>query len=329
MGEVYLAEHQLLKRPCVVNLIDLTRPAIGNLARFQREVHATAKLSHPDGRDFRLRPHARRYVLLRDGVPARHESRGELVERFGPLPAERVIYLMRQACDALSEAHASGLIHRDIKPANIFAAQRGGIYDVAKLLDFGLVKPLIEEEPVHLTAEGAIAGSPLFMSPEQAVGDAHPDARSDIYSLGAVGYFLLTGQPPFVSDKPIKVMFAHASEPVVPPSVLVPEIPADLEAELILHCLAKKPAERFQSAAELRRLAACEAAGRWNRAWPPSGGSGNSSPSRHPSETGSQAASLGPVARSGDPGSRTKLGYNVSFSKVRCPLDHFSQRPRP
>jgi len=266
MGEVYLAEHQLLKRPCVVKLIRPDKAGNPrNLARFQREVRATAKLSHwntVEIFDYGCTADGTFYYVM-EYLPGM--SLGEIVERFGPMPAERVIYLLEQSCDALSEAHAVGLIHRDIKPANIFAAQRGGVYDVAKLLDFGLVKPLVEEEPIGLTADGAIAGSPLFMSPEQALGDAQPDARSDIYSLGAVGYFLLTGKPPFQSDKPIKVMFAHAHDPVVPPSVHRPDIPTDLE-QVILRCLAKSPTDRFATAADLRAaLRGCSSAGGWNR----------------------------------------------------------------
>jgi serine/threonine protein kinase len=192
-------------------------------------------------------------------------SLGELVGRYGPMPAERVIYLLRQACDALREAHAMGLVHRDIKPGNVFAAVRGGVYDVVKLLDFGLVKPLTEEQPVHLTTEGAITGSPLFMSPEQAVGEPSPDARSDIYSLGAVGYYLLTGRPPFEGNKPIKVMIAHAHAEVVPPSRHCPDVPADLE-QVILRCLAKSPGDRYPSASALcKALTACEAAEGWSR----------------------------------------------------------------
>ena len=267
MGEVYLAEHQLLKRPCVVKLI---RPdKTGNprvLARFQREVRATAKLSHwntVEIYDYGCTAEGTFYYVM-EYLPGM--SLGELVGRFGPLPPERVIYLLRQACDALGEAHAAGLIHRDIKPGNIFVAERGGVYDVAKLLDFGLVKPLWDEEdePGHLTAEGTITGSPLFMSPEQALGEAKPDGRSDIYSLGAVGYYLLTGHPPFEGDKPLKVLFAHAHEPVVPPSSLRPAVPADLE-RVILRCLAKNPADRFPDAASLEAaLSACESSARWN-----------------------------------------------------------------
>lgn len=266
MGEVYLAEHQLLKRPCVVKLIRPDKAGNPtNLARFQREVRATAKLSHwntVEIFDYGCTAEGTFFYVM-EYLPGM--SLGEVVERFGPMPPERAIYLLTQVCDALNEAHAVGLIHRDIKPGNIFSAQRGGVYDVAKLLDFGLVKPVIEDEPIHLTAEGSIAGSPLFMSPEQAMGDTHPDARSDIYSLGAVAYFLLTGRPPFTSDKPIKVLFAHAHDPVVPPSTLRPGIPDDLE-RVILRCLAKSPEERFQTAASLHEaLAACEAAGRWDR----------------------------------------------------------------
>jgi eukaryotic-like serine/threonine-protein kinase len=266
MGEVYLAEHQLLKRPCVVKLIRPDKagdPRV--LARFQREVRATARLSHwntVEIFDYGSTSDGTFYYVM-EYLPGM--SLAELVDRFGPLPPERVIHLLRQACGALSEAHAAGLIHRDIKPGNIFAAQRGGVYDVAKLLDFGLVKPVIEDEPIHLTTEGAITGSPLFMSPEQATGDGTPDARSDIYALGAVAYYLLTGRPPFVSDKPLKVLIAHAHEPVVPPSQLRPEIPADLE-QVVLRCLAKPPDERFQDAAALERaLAECDDADRWTR----------------------------------------------------------------
>jgi serine/threonine-protein kinase len=266
MGEVYLAEHQLLKRPCVVKLIRPDRAGDPrNLARFQREVRATAKLSHwntVEIFDYGRTADGTFYYVM-EFLPGM--SLGEIVERFGPLPPERVIHLLRQACDALAEAHGVGLVHRDIKPGNIFAAKRGGIYDVAKLLDFGLVKPLMEKEPIHLTAEGTITGSPLFMSPEQALGEINPDGRSDIYSLGAVGYYLLTGHPPFEGDAPLKVIFAHAHDAVVPPANLRPDIPADLNG-VILRCLEKNPADRFQTAVELgEALAACAAAGLWSQ----------------------------------------------------------------
>jgi serine/threonine-protein kinase len=266
MGEVYLAEHQMLKRPCVVKLIRPDKnknPKI--LARFQREVRATAKLSHwntVEIFDYGCADDGTFYYVM-EYLPGM--CLGELVQRFGPMPPERVVYLLRQACDALSEAHEAGLIHRDIKPANIFAAQRGGVFDVVKILDFGLVKPFMDEEPIELTAEGSITGSPLYMSPEQATGETNPDPRSDIYSLGAVGYFLLTGRPPFTGDKPLNVLLAHVNKEVVPPSALQPEIPADLE-QLILQCLAKSPIERFQDARSLAAaLDACQCSTGWSR----------------------------------------------------------------
>jgi serine/threonine-protein kinase len=177
---------------------------------------------------------------------------GEIVEEYGPIPPARSVYLMDQVCSALNEAHGIGLVHRDIKPANIFCAYRGGVFDVAKLLDFGLAKPTLEAgAQLQLTMEGTVTGSPLYMSPEQATGDDSVDARSDIYSLGAVLYYMLTGQPPFMSDNPLKVMIAHASQEVVPPRQIKPELPIELE-EIVLRCLEKDPEHRFQDVAELQ-----------------------------------------------------------------------------
>lgn len=153
-------------------------------------------------------------------------SLAELVERDGPMQPARVIYLLSQACDALQEAHEAGLVHRDIKPANIMAAYRGGRHDVAKLLDFGLVKTLAgDEKASHLTREGTVAGSPLYMAPEQIMRSQEPDRRSDIYGLGAVGYFLLTGRPPFRGESPMEVMIAHVRDTVIPPRELALKYP--------------------------------------------------------------------------------------------------------
>lgn len=266
MGEVYLAEHRMLKRPCAVKLI---RPEqAGNprvLARFEREVQMTARLSHwntveiydygrtDDGTFF--------YVM--EFLPGL--SLEDLLERYGPLPPERVVHLLRQTCQALREAHSIGLIHRDIKPGNIFVAQRGGVYDVAKLLDFGLVKPVTEIPSDRLTMDGAVSGTPLFMSPEQSRGLTNLDARSDIYSLGAVAYMLITGHPPFERGNPLEIMIAHARDEATPPSSLQPDMPLDLE-NVILQCLAKKPEDRYQNADSLEAaLSACDAADRWTQ----------------------------------------------------------------
>ena len=253
MGEVYLAEHQLLKRPCALKLIrpdDATDPQA--LERFEREVRLTATLSHPNTVEIYDYGRAEdgTYYYVMEYLPGL--SLAELVERYGPLPPARVVYLLRQVCGALREAHAAGLIHRDIKPSNIFAARRGGMDDVAKLLDFGLVRPAATARAAHLSAEGQILGTPLFMSPEQATGGRELDERSDIYSLGAVAYYLLTGRPPFEGEDGIAVMIAHARDPVVPPSRVRAGIPEDLE-RVVLRCLAKDPAERYPDAASLER----------------------------------------------------------------------------
>lgn len=266
MGEVYLAEHQLMKRPCAIKVI---RPEKAGdpkvLARFEREVQATARLSHwntIDIFDYGRADDGTFYYVM-EYLPGMNLN--ELVRKHGPLPAGRAIYLVRQACDALQEAHDLGLVHRDIKPANIFSASRGGVCDVVKLLDFGLAKPLTGFDTAHLTAEGTITGSPLFMSPEQATGDVEPDSRSDVYSLGAVLFFLLTGKPPFEDDKPLKIMIKHAHEPPPRPSSLRADLPADLE-DVVLKCLEKASEQRFQSASELAAaLERCLDCGSWTR----------------------------------------------------------------
>jgi serine/threonine-protein kinase len=266
MGEVFLAEHQLLKRPCVIKLIKPDKAGDAKvLARFKREVRATSKLTHwntIDIFDYGSTGDGIFYYVM-EYLPGL--SLGEVVERHGTLAPARVVHILQQACDALSEAHNVGLVHRDIKPGNIFLAERGGIYDVVKLLDFGLVKPMTDEENMQLTTEGAIIGSPLYMSPEQATGRGEPDARSDIYSLGALAYFLLTGKPPFDGMTPVEVIMAHLNKEPAPPRTIVDSVPADLEA-IVMKCLAKKPEDRFQSAAELNAaLAMCQCADQWTR----------------------------------------------------------------
>jgi serine/threonine protein kinase len=265
MGEVYMAEHQLLKRECAIKLI--RHELAGNqriFARFEREVRATARLSHWNTIeifDYGRNDDGAFYYVM-EYLPGL--SFADLVERFGPMPPARVIYLLRQACEALTEAHDSGLIHRDIKPANLMAAERGGRYDVTKLLDFGLVKTLAENESIHLSQEGTVAGSPLYMAPEQVMHNQPPDRPTDIYGLGAVAYFTLTGRPPFLGQTAMEVMVAHARDPVPPLSQFRTDIPSDLEA-VVLRCLAKNPKDRYRDTASLARaLDACADAPNWS-----------------------------------------------------------------
>jgi serine/threonine-protein kinase len=264
MGEVYLAEHRLLKRPCALKLIradKLTDPR--TLHRFEREVRLTATLSHPNTIEVfdYGRTEQGTYYYVMEYLPGLNLA--ELVQRHGPLPPGRVVYLLRQVCGALREAHAAGLIHRDVKPSNIFAARRGGMDDVAKLLDFGLVLPATGPSSADLSGEGLVLGTPLFMSPEQARG-WELDETSDIYSLGAVAYFLLTGRPPFDESDGIEAMIAQVRDPVIPPSQSHPGIPEDLE-QVVLRCLAKDPSDRYQDADQLdRAFGECACSAQWD-----------------------------------------------------------------
>jgi serine/threonine-protein kinase len=268
MGEVYLAEHHLLKRPCAIKLIRADRAGDPTaLLRFEREVQATARLSHPNTVEIYD------YGRTNDGTfyyvmeYLRGLTLEDLVARHGPLPAGRVVYLLRQACGALAEAHGAGLIHRDLKPGNLFAARRGGLFDVAKLLDFGLVKPQDEDDrDAGMSREGFVRGTPQYMAPEQVTGGRQVDGRCDLYALGGVAYFLLTGRPPFDGPSAVAVMIAQARDPVEPPSRCRAEVPADLEA-VVLRCLAKDPAGRYADAEALERaLAGCAAAADWDAA---------------------------------------------------------------
>jgi hypothetical protein len=267
MGEVYLAEHLLLRRPCAIKLI---RPAQAGdpktLRRFEREVQTTATLTHPNTVEIYDYGHTEdgTFYYVMEYLPGL--SLDDLVERHGPVPPERAVHLLRQVCQALREAHAVGLIHRDIKPGNIIACERGKVYDVAKLLDFGLVRhAVLGDWDARLTAEGVVSGSPGYLSPEQALGKPEVDARCDLYSLGGVAYHLVTGRLPFERPTLMEMLLAHARDPVVPVREVRADVPADLAA-VIMRCLEKDPGQRFPDAESLEKaLAACQCAGRWTQ----------------------------------------------------------------
>jgi serine/threonine-protein kinase len=275
MGEIWRARHRMLQRPVAVKLIRPDVLGVKNpveaaalVARFQREAEATAALhsAHTIAlHDFGVTPEGTFYYVMEllEGLDLE-----TLVRRFGPVPPERAIHLLIQACDSLAEAHAAGLVHRDVKPANMLTCRFGLKWDFVKVLDFGLVKTAwTMGDDERLTSEGTITGTPAFMAPEAVLGSESIDARVDLYGLGCVAYWLLTGERLFTGRTPVEVLLHHARTPPVPPSERTGRpIPPDLEA-LVLACLAKDPADRPPSAEWLAaRLAECEAAGAWTPA---------------------------------------------------------------
>jgi serine/threonine-protein kinase len=266
MGEVWRARHRMLARPAAIKLI---RPALAGDARtgvtedarrrFEREAQAIASLRSPHTVnlfDFGMADDGAFYYVMEllDGMDA-----DALVRGSGPVPAERAIYLLRQVCHSLSEAESRGLVHRDIKPANIFVCRYGEEYDFVKVLDFGIVKGAHEsaETGSTQTLAHAFRGTPAFIAPEQALGESALDGRADIYAIGCVAYWLLTGRLVFTAETPMALLLHHAHSKPTPPSAHSElPIPAALD-HLVLSCLAKHPAERPQTARELsRRLAA-------------------------------------------------------------------------
>ena len=252
MGEVWRARHQLLARPCAIKLIkpDLLGESSREAAteRFHLEARTISRLSSPNTvhlYDFGVSETGSFYFVMEllTGMDL-----SSLVQRFGPMPPERAIAVLRQACRSLGEAHAEGLLHRDIKPQNLFLCRLGLDVDVVKLLDFGLVKSL-NEDRTQLTAADTLTGTPAYMPPERVVGGA-ADERSDIYSLGCVAYWMLTGRTVFTGE-PMAVMIHHARTPPKPPSTISPStIPERLE-QIVLACLEKTPQKRPSSALDL------------------------------------------------------------------------------
>lgn len=259
MGVVYRGQHAMLRRPTAIKLINSSRVSERAIDGFEREVQITSQLTHPNTiaiYDFGRTPEGVFYYAMEylDGIDLQ-----QLVKDYGRLEPERVIFIIRQVCDSLSEAHMYGLVHRDVKPANIMLNRRGGMADVVKVLDFGLVHD--SEESVN---GSGFAGTPLYMSPEAIQTPRAIDYSSDIYSLGAVAYFLATGKPLFKEKSSREVCKKQISEFPPMPSELVETFPEDLES-VIMSCLAKNRFDRPQTAREVARLLEdCEAAGKWN-----------------------------------------------------------------
>lgn len=252
MGEVYLAEHSLLKRPCAVKVIRPERARERQLiSRFEREVRVTSQLTHPCTIKIFDYGHTEDGTFYYVMEFLEGQNLDDLVREHGPQPPGRVAHFIRQLCGALREAHSQGLVHRDIKPGNVIVCKQGGMNDVVKLLDFGLVATLQEDnEGTRLTEEGITLGTPQFMAPEQVRGADSVGPRSDLYSLGGMMFFLLSGKLPFEAKSQMGMLLAHLEQPVPSIREHCPEIPDDLEA-IVVQCLAKKPDERFTDASSL------------------------------------------------------------------------------
>ena len=259
MGIVYRASHAMLRRPTAIKLLPPDRAGEASIARFEREVQMTAQLSHPNTvaiYDYGRTPEGVFYYAMEylDGI-----NLEDLVRTHGAQPAGRVVAILDQVCGALAEAHERGLVHRDIKPANIILTERGGEPDVAKVVDFGLVKPIVTTDPqLTVSMPGVLTGTPLYLSPEALTSPESGDPRSDLYALGAVGYFLVSGRPVFDGASIAEIIGHHLhTEPVSPSQRLGRAVPADLET-VLMQCLRKGPDERPPSARELRdRLRRC------------------------------------------------------------------------
>ncbi len=261
MGIVYRASHAMLRRPTAVKLLPAHKAGASNLVRFEREVQRTAELTHPNTVtifDYGRTPDGVFYYAMEllDGATVE-----AVVDHDGPQPASRIVHVLEHVAGALAEAHAVGLIHRDVKPANIVLCKQGGEYDVPKVVDFGLVKEMGSPVESNLTGTETITGTPKYLPPEAITSPERVDARSDLYSLGAVGYFMLTGQHVFEGSTVVEVCSAHMHTPPVPPAERLGAPVNEALAQVILDCLAKAPGDRPQDAATLqRRLRAVDVA---------------------------------------------------------------------
>jgi serine/threonine protein kinase len=253
MGVVYRARHALMRRDTAVKLLLPDRADAAAIARFEREVRLTCQLTHPNTiqvYDYGRTPDGIFYYAMEllAGL-----NLHDLVSRFGPQPEGRVVQILTQVCESLAEAHALGLVHRDIKPSNIFLCARGGVLDWVKVLDFGLVREFRNPSDAR-NEEHEFAGTPSFMPPEAIKNSAASDPRSDLYAVGAIGYFLLTGKSVFEDEDILELQKKQLATAPAPPTWRTKnKISAELE-RAILRCLERDPEQRPQSALELRGL---------------------------------------------------------------------------
>jgi serine/threonine protein kinase len=265
MGVVYKGRHAMMRRPTAIKLLDVERVNDASIERFSREVQITCQLNNPSTvaiYDYGRTPEGVFYYAMEylDGINLQ-----ALVDQYGPQPEARVIRILSQICGSLYEAHTLGLVHRDIKPANIMLNRRGCDADVVKVLDFGLVKAIDEQQQAGMTAANSLTGTPLYMAPEAIQTPNSVDARSDLYAVGAVGYFLLTGTPVFDAASIVELCRQHVDAIPEPPSQRIgKQFSPELEGA-ILACLEKSRAKRPQTARDLAQLLSrSPAAGQWS-----------------------------------------------------------------
>jgi hypothetical protein len=272
MGSVYLAKHALLRRPTAIKVLDAEAAGDEGIARFEREVQVSSSLSHPNTIqifDFGTTHDGTFYYAMEhvSGLTI-----AKLVASEGALPEERVLYILRQVAGSLAEAHSRQLAHRDIKPANLMLCERGGNFDFVKVLDFGLVRLLDQSDDLAITKTQNLTGTPLYMAPEAIENPKSLDARSDVYQLGAVAYYMLTGRPPFEGDTLVEVLSAHMTQAPTPLSEAATEkVSPELES-IVMRCLEKDPQKRFADAGDLKAaFESCPKARGWTqvdaRAW--------------------------------------------------------------
>jgi serine/threonine-protein kinase len=267
MGTVYRARHSLLRRPTAIKLLRPEKEGDEEaITRFEREVQITSRLTHPNTvaiYGYGRTPDGVFYYAMEYFAGIDLE---QLVKAYGPVPPERAVHLLRQVCGSLAEAHDAGLIHRDIKPANIMLCERGGVLDVVKVLDFGMVKDVsMGSQSLDLTQQNMVMGTPMFLAPEAIRKRDNVDGRSDLYAVGAVAYFMLTGRNVFEGDTVIEIVRKHLEELPVLPSTIFPGMPDDLE-QIVMDCLAKIPDERPADARVLiERLELCSVGRHWDQ----------------------------------------------------------------
>lgn len=264
MGVVYKGHHSMLRRPTAIKLLHGDKINETSIGRFEREVQITCQLNHPNTiaiYDYGRTPEGVFYYAMEylDGIDLQ-----QLVNQYGPQPESRVIHILTQVCGSLFEAHSNGLVHRDIKPANVMLNRRGCEPDMVKVLDFGLVKAIDQNDHENRSDKGMLTGTPLYMSPESIQAPMTVDSSTDIYAVGAIGYFLLTGHPVFEADGIAQLCQKHIEELPVPPSERAKiDVSAQLE-DAIMSCLEKSRAKRPQTARDLGlQVSRCKAAGTW------------------------------------------------------------------